>query len=206
MVAEATILSLTDSPNDFLAFLLRTGCKHQAVERAPVRALGGRAKNGNTSIIQQSSEPSPAFNRTRDPAAALALVVYFPNPTSLCPPSPGPQAVLTPHRRQRSWGSTCSVPRRRWRGRGGGRGAAQGTGRGQCLRLRSVPVGPIPGLYCPQDPSSWAPHAIRFLDLGSLTHTLTHSPWKKPSPAQGLLPPSHQIKSPAGGMRGKKSR
>lgn len=44
--------------------------------------------------------------------------------------------------------------------------------------------------------------------LGSSSQTLdvTHSPWKKPSPAQGFLPPSHQIKPPAGGVRGKKPR
>lgn len=173
MVAEATNPSLTDSPDDFLAFLLRTGCKHQAVKRAPVRALGGRAKNGNTSIIRQNSEPSPAFNRTRDPAAALDLACLFSQTHIPLSPSQGPQAALTPHRRRRSWGSVCSVPRRRWRGRDGGTGAAQGTGRGQGLGLWSVPVGPTPGLYCPQDPSSWAPPGSQH-------------PWESPGPWMSL--------------------
>lgn len=91
VVTEAINPSLTDSPDDFLTFLLRTGCKHQAVERAPIRDLGGRAKNGNTSIIQQSSEPSPAFSRARDPAAALDLACSFSQTQIPLPPSQGPQ-------------------------------------------------------------------------------------------------------------------
>lgn len=44
-----------------------------------------------------------------------------------------------------------------------------------------------------------------FLQMGSPTSDVTHSPWKKPSPAQGLLPPSHQIKPPAGGNEGEET-
>lgn len=78
--------------------------------------------------------------------------------------------------------------------------------RGPCLGLWPVPGGPIPGLCCPQGSSSWNPNATGLPASLGVTRTLdvTHSPWKKLSPAQGLLPPSHQTKPPAEGMRGKK--
>lgn len=199
MVAEAINPSLTDSPDDFLAFLLRTGCKHQAVERAPIRALGGRAKNGNTSIIQHSSEPSPAFTAPGALRLLRTSLGYFPSPR---PPVPAPGA-----HRQRSHhteGKDPGAPRAASHAGDGGVGmAAQELCRGQegaavwgCgqslsapFLVYTVPRTPPAGLLMPTD--------SRSLDV-------THSPWKKPSPAQGLLPPSHQIKHPAGGMRGKK--
>lgn len=187
MAAEALNPSLTDSPDDFLAFLLRTGCKHQAVERAPVRALGGRAKNGNTSIIQPA--PSPALPpATAEPCGCSG-------PHSEVSQSHIPLCPARTHRQhsQHTEGEDPGAPRAASHTGDGGVGmAAQ-----ELCRDREGLFG---ALVRPYQPCSWFILSPAGLPMPPDSQTLdvTHSPWKKPSPAQGLLPPSHQIKPPAG--------
>lgn len=103
--------------------------------------------------------------------AALGLAQRFPRATSLCA-LPGPTGST--HSTQKAKILGKDPPRAASHagdGRVGmGHRSCAGTGRG-CLGLWSGPVSPIPGLFCPQDPSSWAPHATRFPDLGC--HSLT---------------------------------
>ena len=149
-----------------------------------------------------SESPAWACNCTRDPAAGLDIPCLFSKTRiPLYPPSQGPWATLTPHRRRINCCCPCSVPRRRWWGRGSGTGAVRGTGGRRRWGLPSVPDIPIPGLNWPQDPSSWAPRAVRWAASG-VTQTLgvARLPWKKSSPVRGLLLPSHQIKPPEWGM------
>lgn len=192
MVAEALNPSLTDSPNDFLAFLLRTGCKHQAVKRAPVRALGERAKNGNTSIIQPAPS-QPCLPPQQGPCGCSgprseASQSHMP----LCPARTRRQH--SQHAEGEDPGAPCAASHTGDRGVGvaaqelcrGQGGAVQGCGQAllALFLVYSVPRTPPAGFPVPPD---------------SQTLDVTHSPWKMPSPAQGLLPPSHQIKPPAGG-------
>lgn len=155
-----------------------------------------------------SESPALACNRTGDPAAGLDVACLF-SKTRIPPHPPlqGPRAALTPRRRRINCCCPCSVPRRRWWGRGSGTGPAQGTGgRQHWGGLRSVPVVPIPGLNWPHRPSGRAPRAPRSAASGvTQTSGIARSPWKRSSPVRGLLLPSHQTKPPEWGMEGEKA-
>lgn len=151
-----------------------------------------------------SRAPSPALPSTAPATLQLlwASLVYFPRPTSLYP-HPRAHRQRSHHTESKDPGAPRAASHA---GDGGVGMAAQELRReqegatvwgcGQSLSapflVSTVPRTPPAGLH--QIPSILRSHP----DLGC------HSPWKKPSPAQGLLPPSHQIKPPAGRMRGKK--
>lgn len=178
--------------------VLPSGLSGEAL-KMETRTLAGRESG--------SESPALACNHTRDPAAGLDVTCLFSKTLiPLYPPSQGPRTALTPRRRQINCCCPCSVPRRRWWGRGSGTGPAQRTGGRWCWGLQSVPIIPVPGLNWPHNLCSWAPCAARSAASGvTLTLGVADLPWKKSSPVRGLLLPSHQIKPPEWGTEGRET-